>query len=299
MRRILSDSIGNSAKENKDFILLSGDHGYALFDNLRNTNESQFLNVGIMEQAMIGIAAGLFKAGFRPMCYGLSSFVPIRVLEQIKFDLCLQHLPVKLIGDGAGLVYSTLGNSHLCAEDISCLLPLPKIEIYSPGDKEEMRICYHEFENSTNPAYLRVGKADNPTVNKFSLKHTDPYFVHRNNSKICFVSTGSMLGVVNELADEFKVNHLSIMKIKPLSSLVVKYLKQYEKLFIFEEHSRKGGLLAQILDQFIVEETTVPPTKSFSLNHSFIDKCGSYQYAISEHGLQKNQLFNNLNKILR
>ena len=181
MRGILSEEIARSAKRNDDFLLLSGDHGYALFDELRKVRPEQFLNVGIMEQAMIGIASGLFKAGYKPMCYGLSSFVPIRVLEQIKFDVSLPRIPIKIIGDGAGLVYSVLGNSHLCAEDVSCLLPLPHIEIYSPGDPEEMRICYQEFSSSKNPAYLRVGKSDNPVVNTTLRGDTSPYFIHKNN----------------------------------------------------------------------------------------------------------------------
>ncbi|MBL6989638.1 MAG: transketolase [Bacteriovoracaceae bacterium] len=298
MREVLSSSIVNAAKSCEDFILLTGDHGYALFDKLRKAREDQFLNVGIMEQALISMASGMQKTGFRTMCYGLSSFVPIRVLEQIKFDVCLPSVPVKIIGDGAGMVYTTLGNSHLCAEDVSCLLPLPHIEIYSPGDPEEMRICFEEFYNSKKPAYLRVGKCENPKVNTAPLSSTDSYFTYRPKSRVCFVSTGAMLGVVNNLAKKFSIDHLSIMKLKPMSNKVVEHLKDYDRLFIFEEHSRKGGLNSQLLDQFVVQDQRIPLIKSYSLKHSFIDKCGSYQYALYEHGLREDQLEESLKKYL-
>jgi transketolase len=129
MRTMLSQVMTDACREDPNRIILSGDHGYALFDQVRKSTPDSFVNVGISEQAMIGYAAGLVRAGYKPIVYGLAAFVPMRVLEQIKLDLCHANLPVILLGDGAGLVYSTLGNSHQCAEDIACLRPLPNLRI--------------------------------------------------------------------------------------------------------------------------------------------------------------------------
>ena len=109
MRTILSNKITQSAVDNPKFVALTGDHGYALFDEIKKTRPEQFLNVGMIEQAMIGIAAGLSQVGHQTLVYGLASFIPMRVIEQIKLDICYNNLPVKIIGDGAGLVYSVLG----------------------------------------------------------------------------------------------------------------------------------------------------------------------------------------------
>src|SRR5207245_6897776 len=115
-------------------VLLTGDHGYSLFDEFRHRCPGQYLNAGVAEQNMVGVAAGLAKGGLRPVVYGLSSFVPIRVLEQIKLDVCYENLPITFIGDGAGVVYSTLGSSHQSTEDIAALRALPHMSILSPAD---------------------------------------------------------------------------------------------------------------------------------------------------------------------
>jgi len=299
MRTVLSNLISESAKNDENFLLLTGDHGYALFDEIRKTSPEKFVNVGIMEQALISTAAGLSKVGYKPLCYGLASFVPIRVLEQIKFDLCLSNNPVKIIGDGAGLIYTNLGNSHYCGEDMSVLSPLEGIEIYSPGDPEEMRICYKEFISSDVPAYLRVGKCDNPKFNEVPLTSTKPYFTNKTNSnEICLVSTGAMLGIANQFSKEFNVSHLSIMKIKTIDKEALDHLKSFKHIIFFEEHVRKGGLTSAVTDLFIDSNTTLPKVTSYSLKNSFVSKAGSHQYALSEHGLATDQLRINLKCII-
>src|ERR1700688_3235721 len=119
MRKAFSDALVDAARSDPRVLLLTGDHGYALFDAFRRYFPERFLNAGVAEQNMVGVAAGLAKSGLRPVVYGLSAFVPVRVLEQIKMDVCYESLPVIFAGDGAGVVYSTLGTSHQCTEDIA------------------------------------------------------------------------------------------------------------------------------------------------------------------------------------
>src|SRR3954467_10502277 len=127
MRSVFSKSILAAAQADSKVLLLTGDHGYALFDEFRQHAPTQFINAGVAEQNMVGVAAGLAKAGYRPIVYGLSAFVPVRVLEQIKLDVCYEGLPVVLVGDGAGVVYSTLGTSHQSTEDVAALRALPHL----------------------------------------------------------------------------------------------------------------------------------------------------------------------------
>src|SRR5947209_10333759 len=109
---------------------------------------------------MVGVAAGLAKGGLRPVVYGLSAFVPMRVLEQIKIDVCYEQLPVLFIGDGAGVVYSTLGTSHQSTEDVAALRAVPHLSILSPADGPEMTACMDLAFRTDGPVYLRMGKAD-------------------------------------------------------------------------------------------------------------------------------------------
>jgi len=185
MRDAFSDALVTAAKKDPKILLLTGDHGYALFDAFRKSCPEQYMNCGIAEQNMVGVAAGLAKAGFKPIVYGLASFVPIRVLEQIKIDVCYENLPVTFIGDGAGVVYAQLGTSHQSTEDIAALRAVPQIAIYSPGDRFELTACAEYIVGHPGPAYLRMGKADLGDV------HTGPIAGWKNGDLIEITKTGA------------------------------------------------------------------------------------------------------------
>src|SRR4051794_9722869 len=159
MRNSFSAALVAAARRDPRVLLLTGDHGYALFDEFRRRCPGQYLNAGVAEQNMVGVAAGLAKGGLRPVVYGLSAFVPMRVLEQIKLDVCYENLPVVFIGDGAGVVYGTLGVSHQCTEDVAALRALPNLAILSPADDLEMTACMRLALAANGPTYVRMGKA--------------------------------------------------------------------------------------------------------------------------------------------
>src|SRR5438067_7170191 len=160
MRDVFARLLVEAMQSDPRVLVLTGDHGYALFDDLRRQCSGQYINAGVAEQNMVGVAAGLAKGGFRPVVYGLSAFVPVRVLEQIKLDVCYEELPIVFIGDGAGVVYSHLGTSHQSTEDIAALRALPDIAILSPADEHEMSACVGLALEAGRPVYLRMGKAD-------------------------------------------------------------------------------------------------------------------------------------------
>src|SRR5262249_9760747 len=153
-----SNSLVQAAVADSRVLLLTGDHGYALFDEFRRVCPGQYINAGVAEQNMVGVAAGLAKGGFRPVVYGLSAFVPMRVLEQIKLDVCYEQLPVMFIGDGAGVVYGHLGTSHQSTEDVAALRALPHMSILSPADADEMKSAMDLAFQGGGPAYMRMGK---------------------------------------------------------------------------------------------------------------------------------------------
>lgn len=181
MRDALSRLLVEAAGADDRFLVLSGDHGYALFDALRTDHDSQFVNVGATEQSMIGVDAGSAKLGFRPCVYGLSAFVPMRVLEQIKFDLCHSAAPVILLGDGVGLVYSTLGVSHQHGEGIAFLRTLSAMAIFSSCDSFGLEACWREARRANHPNYIRIGKADRPAVHGKSIESTEPQWTARGS----------------------------------------------------------------------------------------------------------------------
>jgi len=287
MRNAFSDALVKFALGDERVLLLTGDHGYALFDDFRQACPKQYINAGVAEQNMVGVAAGLAKSGFFPVVYGLSSFLPIRVLEQIKLDVCYEQLKVLLIGDGAGVVYSSLGSSHQSTEDIAALRALPNISILSPADASEMTQCLNWTFNSDRPVYLRMGKADLGVIHE-TLPNLEPgklYPVKPGTGNLGFLATGSMVKTALEVAQEWDNSGVwSVPFIKPLDVQQVREIcQQYQAIVVIEEHSIYGGLGAAISE---IASTYHPSwICRIGIEDRFSQFCGTYQYLMQEHRL--------------
>lgn len=294
MRNAFSSALVAAAKSDPRILLLTGDHGYTLFDEFRQACPDQYINAGVAEQNMVGVAAGLAKGGFKPFVYGLSAFVPIRVLEQIKLDVCYENLPVIFIGDGAGVVYSSLGASHQSTEDIAALRAIPNITILSPADHYEMTQCMNLALKTDRPIYLRIGKSDLPTVHlsvpDFQLGELCQ--IKHGTNKMCFIATGSMVSTAITVSEKFgEIAVWSAPCIKPLDTEKVIYIsKRHELVVTLEEHSTYGGLgsvIAEITSEHF-------PTKVYriGIQDRFSKFCGSYQYLMKAHDLDFESVLN-------
>jgi transketolase len=290
MRASFSNALVRAAKANPRVVLLTGDHGYALFDDFRRECPSQYINAGIAEQNMVGVAAGLAKVGFYPIVYGLSAFVPIRVLEQIKIDLCYEHLPALLIGDGAGVVYGQLGTSHQSTEDIAALRAVPNISIYSPADAIEMDWCFFEAVASKSTCYLRMGKADRGLVQpEAGFAGTAPIeIIGCGHGKVALIATGSMvktaLGIAQDLGD---IAVWSVPRLKPLLGHELdRCLFGKEKIVVLEEHSIYGGL-GSIVAEHLSQIRNAPRLLRIGVQDRFSELCGNYDFLMDWHGLSQ------------
>lgn len=288
MRETFSKALVQAAKTNPKVYLLTGDHGYALFDSLRKECPDRFINAGIAEQNMVGVAAGLSKLGFMPVIYGLSAFVPVRVLEQIKIDFCYEKLPCILIGDGAGVVYSHLGTSHQSTEDIACLRAVPNIKIMSPADKYELQACFEMALQGNAPVYLRFGKSDLGDVHKQvpKIEWGKPVSLKQGVGDMVFLATGSMvvqaLRFVETQYPEASV--FSVPCLKPLNEKTfVELFKGKKNIVVLEEHSVYGGLGSAIAE--IAAEMGAPRVLRFGIKDRFSRMAGTYQYLMKEHEL--------------
>ena len=296
MRTVISNFIAAAALNNPNFYVLSGDHGYALFDEIKKVAPTQFINVGVSEQAMIGYAAGMIKQGLKVAVYGLSSFVPIRVIEFIKMDICYENLPLIILGDGAGVVYSTLGASHQCAEDIACCRCLPNINIFSPCDAYEMEWVLSKSFHLDSPSYIRIGKGDKSLVHKnrvvLSLEEAMISVNHSSGNTICFFATGSLVSTALEIGRKFNISVFSFPELTNLNKyFIINSLKNFRFVFTLEEHSINGGL-GSIISEIISESDLNIKFKRIGIKNKFTQKCGSYEYAIKEHELDEINITN-------
>lgn len=287
MRDAFSSGLAEAARADERVVLLTGDHGYALFDEFRKSCPDQYINAGIAEQNMVGVAAGLAKAGFRPVVYGLGAFVPVRVLEQIKLDVCYEQLPVIFIGDGAGVVYSSLGSSHQSTEDIAALRAVPHINILSPADRHEMTACLNLAFASERPVYLRVGKSDLGDVhdNAPQVQWGKMCPVKRGAGRLGFIATGSMVKTALEVSTQWEDSSVwSAPSIKPLDAeQVTAVCKEHEAIIVLEEHSVYGGLGSAVAE---IASTHAPTwICRIGVQDRFSQYCGDYKYLMLEHGL--------------
>lgn len=291
MRAAFSDALVRLAKADPKVLLLTGDHGYALFDDFRRECPAQYINVGIAEQNMVGMAAGLARTGFRPVVYGLSAFIPVRVVEQIKLDIAHDHLPVILIGDGAGFVYSHLGTSHQSTEDIACTRAIPDLSVYSPADRFEVSACMALAYQSKAPVYLRMGKSDRGDVHRQMPQASIGALLPVQQGQagnISFIATGSLVRTAADIAAASYPDAAvwSVPFIKPMDARQVATIcAQSRAVVVLEEHSVLGGLGSAIAE--IASELAPVRLLRIGVQDRFSQHCGTYEYLLQEHGLDR------------
>jgi transketolase len=146
----------------RDFVFLTGDLGYNALEPLQKAAGDRFINAGIAEQNMVSVAAGLARTGFRPWAYSIAPFIYARPLEQVRNDLCLHDLPVKLVGNGGGYAYGVMGGSHHAIEDYGILLSLLNMRVFVPAFSADIAPMVERLFNLGHPAYLRLGRDERP-----------------------------------------------------------------------------------------------------------------------------------------
>jgi transketolase len=240
---------------------------------------------------MVGMASGLARVGFRPFVYGLSAFIPVRVVEQIKLDVAHDQLPVIFIGDGAGFVYSHLGTSHQSTEDIACTRAIAHLSVYSPSDRFEVAGCMEMAYQSKAPVYLRMGKSDAGDVHAAMPEMAVGALLAARSGAggdVAFIATGSLVRTAIDIAAKAYPDAAvwSAPCIKPIDALQVTAICQKTRvLVVLEEHSVLGGLGSAIAE--IASEFAPLRILRIGVRDRFSHHCGSYDYLLKEHGLDR------------
>ncbi|MCP9825455.1 transketolase family protein [Synechococcus sp. EJ6-Ellesmere] len=288
MREAFSNALVRLALADSRILLLTGDHGYSLFDEFRKSCPDQYINAGIAEQNMVGMAAGLARVGFRPFVYGLAAFVPIRTVEQIKLDIAHDELPVVLLGDGAGFVYSHLGTSHQSTEDIACTRAIPQLQVLSPADRYEMIASMDYAYATICPVYLRMGKADLGDVHRGPINSLQPGRLLKirdgRSDRPGLIATGSMVRAAVDIATDLDLMVWSAPILKPLDvDDVCAAACATLGLVTLEEHSVLGGLGAAVTE--ITSEHQPTRVLRIGVPDRFSEHCGTHAYLLREHGI--------------
>jgi len=246
MRNTFFKELKNRMYKDESLFLLVADMGLGLVEDIQNEFPDRFLNVGIAEQNMIGVASGLCNVGFRPFCYTISNFLIQRAFEQIRNDVCLHNYPVTLIGTSTGFDNGLLGPTHQVIDDIGCLKILPNIRIYSPSSINAIRIVFEDLIKNNFPSYVRIGKGSD--IFEHEDENLNHFILKKEKSEILVISHGTMIGKCIEAArryDNFSI--FCMNKIKPLYISELKnVIQDYSKIIVIEDHIVSSGLYDSI-----------------------------------------------------
>lgn len=293
MRQVTIEQAQKIMRENPKSYFLVGDLGYHAVEAIEQEFPNRFINMGVAEQNMIGVAAGLALNGNKVFVYSIIPFLTMRPFEQIRNDLCYQNLDVVLIGAGAGLSYGILGPTHFSLEDIAIMRVLPNMTVFSPADETEAIMGMAAVANLKGPVYFRTGGRAEPKV------FDKPYDfqlgkgkVVREGNEIIIATTGPSLKEALMAAEELegegiKVGLVHFHTIKPFDHELVKKIASKAKLIVtVEEHFLVGGLGSAVAE-IAAEINNSARVVRMGVDDQFIKHTGSQKYLRTVMGLDQ------------
>lgn len=261
MRTAFINELTVQARKNPRIFLVVGDLGFSVVEPFAQEFPDRYLNAGVAEQNMTGVAAGLASEGYHVFTYSIANFPTLRCLEQIRNDVAYHGLPVTVVAVGAGMAYGSLGYSHHAVQDLAILRTLPGMTILSPADPGETCECVQWLAEHPGPSYLRVGKAGEPSLHAVRGLEHGPLLIRAGTSRTALVATGGVLKVVLEAHDQIqagdeKIAVFSLPWLKPVSPAFFASLAGFQRIIALEEHVAEGGL-AGVLRENVPHEVEV------------------------------------------
>lgn len=291
MRTAFIKTLTALAEADKNVWLVTGDLGFSVFEDFITRFPDQYLNVGVAEQNLIGVSAGLALAGKRPFAYSISTFATMRPLEQIRNDICYQNLPVVIVGGGSTFSYSTFGCTHFPLEDLALMRALPNMSVCCPGDPREVAALLQAASKHKGPLYLRLAKKGEPVV------HADDTAIElgkmvevRAGNDAAIVVAGRQLPNAVAAAELLRkvgiaTRVLSCHTLKPFDApALLKAARETKALVTVEEHSLIGGLASAVAETLSQGNVAVR-LRSLGVPDEFPSGVGSQDFFLARYNL--------------
>lgn len=301
MRTTFIKTLMAEAENNKNIMLLTGDLGYSVLEPFQNKFPKQFLNVGIAEQNMAGIAAGLALEGKTVFIYSIGNFPTLRCLEQIRYDICYHNLDVKIVAVGAGYAYGPLGVSHHTTEDIGVFRTIPNIEIGSPADPYEVESITKYFCASKKPSYLRLNKNGEEILHKTKpvIATGNEFFQIKEGENVAILATGAITATAKSFISDRSLNwslYSFPMIFNPGNSSLLSLFNKYDKFITLEEHQLNcgfGSLIVESASDLYMANSIDKYPKIFraGIENKYISFSGSQEYLRKDINLKLNEFF--------
>ena len=306
MRTAFIDTLLDLARRDPRIVLITGDLGFGVVERFKQELPAQFVNAGVAEQNMTGLAAGMALSGKTVFTYSIANFPVVRCLEQIRNDVCYHNASVKIVAVGGGFAYGALGYSHHAVEDIAFMRALPAMTVVAPNDPVEAELATRAVATLPGPCYLRLGRVGEPRVHEslpeFSLGRA---ITMRDGRHVAILATGGLLATALAAADALarfgiSARVLSVHTIKPLDVVaVLQAVTDTDALVTLEEHSIIGGLGGAVAE--VVLEAAVRPRlfKRIGVADGRLAVVGDRDYLRACAGLDVQSVTSTIRELLR
>lgn len=288
MRNRFADTFYELGKEDPRLCMVVADISPAgSIAKFRQEFPRRFINTGVAEQIMVGMAAGMCQRGLKPFAYTIATFALYRCFEFIRDDLAYQDLPVTVVGVGGGVAYSTLGATHHAQEDVSIACSVPNMTVLAPCDPYEVQQAteWCARRESGGPVYLRLGKAGEPTLDEQGVWRFGKMKWLRHGADACVLSYGPITKRAVEIGKRLNAAVVSVHTLKPLDLDGLAHIFNfYPRIIVIEECAPNGGLAMQVR-AFAQETGATCKIDTFTLQDKFIHRYGSHDQLLDAHGL--------------
>jgi len=293
MRDTFANEIEIMMREDPSIMLLTGDLGFGVFDSIRENQPDNFINIGVAEQNMTGIASGLAMEGYKVFTYSIANFSTLRCLEQIRNDAAYHELNVNVVSVGGGFSYGPLGMSHHATEDLAILRAIPQITMISPSTLMEAKFATRALAQTHGVGYLRIDKS---YFDDSILDHQEDFQLGKNRilrtgDDLSLFATGGIIKeamIAAEYLDNIGINCkvLSCHTIKPIDKTsILNAISETQGIISIEEHNIIGGLGGAIAE--ICLENSIRPKifRRIGLNDTFSSVVGSQKHLREKYGM--------------
>jgi transketolase len=290
IRDAFFDEVYKIAAKDKNVIFLTADTDAFSLRRYKKDFPKQFINIGIAEQNMIAMAAGLALSGKKVFIYSMIPFITLRCYEHIKVNICSMNLPITIIGLGAGFSFSVDGPTHHAVCDISIMQTLPEITILNPCDSSSAAASAHIAYKNNSPVYIRIDKGKFPALYEEEDDFSNGFKVIREIKDVNIISTGFMTQQAIKVADELKKNSIDVgvidfYRIKPVNKiLLLELIGQSKQIITLEENSIVGGI-GTIINEILTDSQKNILLKRIALKDEQHFTYGSRQWLHRHYGL--------------
>ncbi len=296
MREQIINSIYTHMKDNSDVFFVTADMGINLVEKFQETYPERYANVGIAEQNMVGVCAGLANLGYRPFAYTISNFAIHRCFEQIRNDIGIHNYPITLLGTSTGYDNAPLGPTHHIIDEWGVAKSIPQIDIYCPSSVSYAARLVERILERNKPAYIRIPKGNH------EQPVADDHIVHIEGQKqdILLVSYGNLVQECLEVRKKDpSVSVLVVNRLRPLDEQVLKNaLVPYKKIFIVEDHFPESGLYGSLCE-FVARYPIQGRLISLAPRDYTMDVGTSPKYFFEKYGLNASGIARSIEQVLK